>query len=45
MIAEGLQGGERVVAEGVLKARPGVKVKVAAPASQPPPPAKAGATQ
>jgi membrane fusion protein (multidrug efflux system) len=46
MISEGLRGGERVVAEGVLKARPGVKVKVAAPASaQPPPPATAGATQ
>jgi hypothetical protein len=26
MIAEGLQGGERVVADGVLKARPGLKV-------------------
>jgi membrane fusion protein (multidrug efflux system) len=33
LIAEGLQGGERVVEEGVLKVRPGVKVKVAAPAT------------
>jgi membrane fusion protein (multidrug efflux system) len=46
MIAEGLQGGERVVAEGVLKARPGLKVKVAAPAAaQQAPPATAGAPQ
>jgi membrane fusion protein (multidrug efflux system) len=33
LIAEGLQGGERVVEEGVLKVRPGAKVKVAAPAT------------
>ncbi|HET7203681.1 MAG TPA: efflux RND transporter periplasmic adaptor subunit [Steroidobacteraceae bacterium] len=33
LIAQGLQGGERVVTEGVLKVRPGVKVRVAAPAS------------
>jgi len=45
LIGEGLQGGERVVADGVLKARPGLKVKVAAPASAQPPPAPAGAPQ
>jgi membrane fusion protein (multidrug efflux system) len=32
LIAGGLNGGERVVVDGVLKVRPGVKVQVAAPA-------------
>ena len=32
LVAEGLQGGERVVTDGVLKVRPGAKVKVAPPA-------------
>ncbi|HET9694421.1 MAG TPA: efflux RND transporter periplasmic adaptor subunit [Steroidobacteraceae bacterium] len=44
LIAGGLQGGERVVTEGVLKVRPGAKVKVAAPtppAQGPAPPAGA----
>jgi membrane fusion protein, multidrug efflux system len=33
LIADGLAGGERVIVEGVLKVRPGVKVKVTAPAT------------
>jgi len=32
LIAQGLQGGERVITEGVLKVQPGAKVAVAAPA-------------
>jgi membrane fusion protein (multidrug efflux system) len=40
VIAEGLQGGERVVVEGVLKVQPGVQVRVAQPA-QPPGPSPA----
>jgi membrane fusion protein, multidrug efflux system len=46
LIADGLAGGERVVTDGVLKVRPGVKVKVAAPPSAPakaPPPAPGAA--
>ena len=39
LIASGLAGGERVVAEGVLKVRPGAKVKVAAPDASPGAPA------
>jgi membrane fusion protein (multidrug efflux system) len=35
VIAEGLAGGERVVAEGVLKVQPGVKVVIAAPGAAP----------
>jgi membrane fusion protein (multidrug efflux system) len=35
LIADGLAGGERVVTDGVLKVRPGVKVKIAAPPSVP----------
>ena len=31
VVADGLAGGERVVLEGVLKVRPGVKVEIAAP--------------
>jgi membrane fusion protein, multidrug efflux system len=31
VVAEGLEGGERVIAEGVLKVQPGVKVKAVAP--------------
>ena len=38
VIAEGLAGGERVVAEGVLKVQPGAKVKIASPASPGGPP-------
>jgi len=48
LIGEGLQGGERVVADGVLKVRPGVKVKVAAPPGPTPAqpaPAAGGASQ
>ena len=48
LIREGLQGGERVVADGVLKVRPGVKVKVAAPPGPTPAqpaPAAGGASQ
>ena len=48
LIGEGLQGGERVVADGVLKVRPGVKVKVAAPPGPTPAqpaPAAGGAPQ
>ena len=48
LIGEGLQGGERVVADGVLKVRPGVKVKVAAPQGPTPAqpaPAAGGAPQ
>jgi membrane fusion protein (multidrug efflux system) len=44
LIADGLAGGERVVTDGVLKVRPGVKVKIAAPPSAPaqaPPPGAA----
>jgi membrane fusion protein (multidrug efflux system) len=37
LIAGGLQAGERVVTEGVLKVRPGAKVKVAAAAGAPAP--------
>jgi membrane fusion protein (multidrug efflux system) len=49
LVADGLAGGERVITEGVLKVRPGVQVKVAAPAPATPaqgqsPPA-AGAAQ
>jgi len=33
LIAAGLTGGERVVVDGVLKVRPGAKVKIAAPAT------------
>jgi membrane fusion protein (multidrug efflux system) len=36
LIGEGLQPGERVVVEGVLKVRPGAKVVVAAAAAAPP---------
>ena len=32
LIAQGLQGGERVITEGVLKVQPGAKVTIAAPA-------------
>lgn len=32
LIADGLTGGERVVVDGVLKVRPGAKVRIAAPA-------------
>jgi membrane fusion protein (multidrug efflux system) len=39
VIVEGLVGGERVVTEGVLKVQPGVKVKIASPASPDGPPA------
>ncbi|HWJ06026.1 MAG TPA: efflux RND transporter periplasmic adaptor subunit [Steroidobacteraceae bacterium] len=39
LIASGLTGGERVVVDGVLKVRPGSKVKVAAPAAAAGPPA------
>jgi membrane fusion protein (multidrug efflux system) len=39
VIVEGLAGGERVVTEGVLKVQPGVKVKIASPASPDGPPA------
>jgi membrane fusion protein (multidrug efflux system) len=35
VVAEGLTGGERVIAEGVLKVQPGVKVKPVAPGGQP----------
>jgi membrane fusion protein (multidrug efflux system) len=35
LIASGLAGGERVVVEGVLKVRPGAKVKVAGPPPAP----------
>jgi len=35
VVAEGLAGGERVIAEGVLKVQPGVKVKPVAPGAQP----------
>jgi membrane fusion protein, multidrug efflux system len=50
LIGEGLQPGERVVVEGVLKVRPGDKVAVAAepaaaPAGQAPPPAAAGSAR
>lgn len=47
VIAEGLQGGERVVVEGVLKVQPGVQVRVAQPAAvpgQPPGPATGAAS-
>jgi membrane fusion protein (multidrug efflux system) len=46
LIADGLAGGERVVTDGVLKVRPGVKVKIAAPPPAPaqaPPPAPGAA--
>ena len=33
LIASGLQGGERVIVEGVLKVQPGAQVKVAAPSA------------
>ena len=33
LIADGLTGGERVVVDGVLKVRPGAKVRIAAPAA------------
>jgi len=42
VITEGLAGGERVVAEGVLKVRPGATVKVAEPAAPAAPGAPAG---
>jgi membrane fusion protein (multidrug efflux system) len=35
VIVEGLQGGERVVVEGVLKVQPGVQVRVAQPGAVP----------
>jgi len=35
VVTEGLTGGERVIAEGVLKVQPGVKVKPVAPGDQP----------
>ena len=41
IVAEGLEGGERVIVEGVLKVQPGVTVKIAAPAAAGPPPADA----
>jgi len=48
VIAEGLEGGERVIIEGVLKVQPGVKVTIASPGapSDAPaaPAAEAGAT-
>jgi membrane fusion protein (multidrug efflux system) len=47
LIADGLAGGERVVTDGVLKVRPGVKVKIAAPTPVPAqaPPSAPGAAQ
>jgi membrane fusion protein (multidrug efflux system) len=44
LIGEGLQPGERVVVEGVLKVRPGDKVAIAAAAAAPPGPGAAPAT-
>jgi membrane fusion protein, multidrug efflux system len=43
LIGEGLQPGERVVVEGVLKVRPGDKVAIAAAAAAPPGPGAAPA--
>jgi membrane fusion protein, multidrug efflux system len=43
LIGEGLQPGERVVVEGVLKVRPGDKVSIAAAAVAPPGPGNAPA--
>jgi membrane fusion protein (multidrug efflux system) len=43
VVAEGLAGGERVVVEGVLKVRPGAKVKVAVPGAPAAPGAQGGA--
>jgi membrane fusion protein (multidrug efflux system) len=49
LVAGGVKAGERVIVEGVLKVRPGAKVKIAAPdvAGQgaPPPKAAAGSAQ
>jgi len=45
LIGQGLQGGERVVSDGVLKVRPGAKVKVARPGPAPPSRASTGARQ
>jgi membrane fusion protein (multidrug efflux system) len=36
LIASGLQGGERVIVDGVLKVQPGVQVTIARPAAPPP---------
>jgi membrane fusion protein (multidrug efflux system) len=44
LIGEGLQPGERVVVEGVLKVRPGDKVAIAAAGAAPPGPGAAPAT-
>lgn len=41
IVAEGLEGGERVIVEGVLKVQPGITVKIAAPATAGPPTAAA----
>ena len=41
IVAEGLEGGERVIVEGVLKVQPGVTVEIAAPATVGPPSAAA----
>jgi membrane fusion protein (multidrug efflux system) len=43
VVAEGLAGGERVVVEGVLKVRPGAKVKVAVPGAPAAPGGQGGA--
>lgn len=43
VIAEGLEGGERVIIEGVLKVQPGVKVTIAAPGAPSDAPAAAAA--
>jgi len=37
LVTSGLQGGERVIVDGVLKVQPGVQVTVAKPAVAPPP--------
>jgi membrane fusion protein (multidrug efflux system) len=47
LVADGVKAGERVIVEGVLKVRPGAKVKIAAPAnaSQGAAPAAAGSAR
>lgn len=37
LVTAGLQGGERVIVEGVLKVQPGAQVTIAQPAAAPPP--------